>query len=116
MRLLIIVYDSGIEIDLVELTKELDLPGWTKVFGAHGHGATGTKLGDPIWPGTNNVLYVAVPDEQVAPVLAALDELKGSFRTNPGITPFVVPLDEVSAPAANNPEGEASNAETEEST
>ena len=95
MKLLIVVYDSGIEEDITELIGELDLPGWTKVFGAHGHGGTGTKLGDPIWPGTNNVLYLALPDERVAPVVQALDNLKSTFRRNPGITPFVLPLEAV---------------------
>jgi hypothetical protein len=102
MKLLMIIYDSGIEEDLVALTKELDLPGWTRVFGAQGQGGAGTKLGDPIWPGTNNVLYVGLPDERVAGVCAALEALKGTFRRNPGITVFVLPLEGIPAPAANN--------------
>ncbi|NCO41703.1 MAG: hypothetical protein COZ06_02240 [Armatimonadetes bacterium CG_4_10_14_3_um_filter_66_18] len=102
MKLLIVIYDSGIEEDIVALTKELALPGWTKAFGAQGHGGTGTKLGDPIWPGTNNTLYVGLPDERVAEVCAALEALKATFRRNPGITVFVLPLEEGTTSAANN--------------
>lgn len=104
MKLLMIVYDSGIEEDMTQLLDELNLSGWTKTFGAHGHGGTGTKLGDPIWPGTNNVLYIALPGEEVARVLAALTELQSTYRRKPGITPFVLPLAEHPAPPVEKDE------------
>ena len=95
MKLLMLIYDSGIEEAMLELTQKLELPGYTQVVGAHGEGGTGRKFGDPVWPGMNNVLYVALPDERVADVCRAVEELKGSYRLKPGITTLVVPLEEV---------------------
>ncbi len=85
-KLLIIVYDAGIDEAVTETIENLELPGYTKVFGAHGVGGTGRKFGNPIWPGTNNLLYIAVSPEQAEQVRRALRDLQGNYRLKPGIT------------------------------
>ena len=93
MRLLTVVYDQGIDETLMEHLVELELSGWTKAFNCHGEGGTGRKLGDPVWPGQNNILYLQVPDEQVAGIVDRLRRLQASFRLKPGITIWSQPVD-----------------------
>jgi len=93
MKLVIVVYEDGIDEDVTETMDRLGVPGYTKFFGAQGVGNAGPKLGTPIWPGLNNVLYLALPDEQVAPVVETLHELQASYRKKPGVKVFSVPVE-----------------------
>lgn len=88
--MLIIVYDAGIDEAVTEIIENLGLPGYTKVFGAHGVGGTGRKFGNPIWPGVNNLLYIAVAPEQAEQVRRALRDLQGNYRLKPGITLWAI--------------------------
>ena len=51
MKMVWVVYEAGIDEDLA---------------GATGTGRKGHRFGTQIWPGTNDVLWIALPDEQVA--------------------------------------------------
>ncbi len=95
MKLVVIIYDSGIDESLMDLLQELRVPGYTKVFDAHGEGGRGKKFNSPVFPGTNNVLYVALPDEQVAPTAQRVRALQSSFRLKPGISIYVMPMEEM---------------------
>lgn len=93
MKLIIVVYEDGIDEDLTETMERFGVRGYTKLFGAQGVGHAGPKLGTPVWPGLNNVLYVALPDEQVAPMVDTLHALQSSYRKKPGIKVFSVPVE-----------------------
>ena len=86
MKQLTVIYDSGIDESVMELLDGLNLAGFTKLFGAHGNGGTGRKLGSPIFPGENNVLLLLLPDEQVPTVTDALYRLQATYRLKPGLT------------------------------
>ena len=92
-KLLFVIYDSGIDEDVQQILDEQHLAGWTKLFDAHGLGGVGKKQGDPIWPGTNNLLLIALADDQIPPLVRALENLKASFRRNPGISVFSLPVE-----------------------
>jgi hypothetical protein len=92
---MIVIYDSGIEESLTELIHALQLPGYTQIFDAHGEGGTGKKLNSPVFPGTNNILYLALPDDRVAPVVRSIRKMQSSFRLKPGISIYVVPMEEM---------------------
>jgi hypothetical protein len=93
MRLLIVVYDQGVDETVMTQIEEMGLPGWTKVFNAHGEGGRGRKLNDPIWPGQNNLLYLQVSEEQAETVVGALKGIQNSHRLKPGITIWSMPVD-----------------------
>ena len=96
MKLLIIIYEDSIDEDLTQCLQEQGVPGYTKVFGAHGEGQhSDPKLGTTIWPGQNNIIYVALPDEAVAPLGTALRELQATYRKRPGLRLFAVPMEEL---------------------
>jgi hypothetical protein len=84
--LLTVIYDSGVEERLMELIAAQGLDGWTRFTGAHGYGGATYKLDSPIWPGTNNVLLLAVTPEQATQLADAVHALQATYRRKPGIT------------------------------
>ncbi|MDH7569924.1 MAG: hypothetical protein QHJ73_10100 [Armatimonadota bacterium] len=95
MKLLTIIYDSGIDEVVMEEVSAMGVEGWTRIFDAHGLGGTGLRRGDQIFPGTNNVLLIALPDERVQEIWTRLRRLQSTFRLKPGITIFVQPVEEL---------------------
>lgn len=93
MKLVLVVFEAGVDDSVMELVRKLQLPGWTKLEGATGFGRKGLRLGTPIWPGTNHVLFTALDDGAVEPFLKALDELKRGYLRPPAIQAFVLPLE-----------------------
>ena len=86
MKLLTIIYDSSIEASMAELLDALEVPGLTRIFDVFGRGGRGPKMNTPVFPGTNNVVLIALPSEDVPRVHRAIRRLQGSFRLKPGIT------------------------------
>lgn len=95
MKLLLIIYDGGIDDDVMSIVEELAPAGHTKLFGAHGFGGTGRKEATPVWPGSNNLLLVAVTPDQAAALVRALRELQATFHRKPGITVFGLEAEEL---------------------
>lgn len=86
MKLLTIIYDSGIETSMAELLEGLRIPGLTLLRDVHGRGGRGPKENSPVFPGTNNVALVALPDEDVERVRRAIRSLQAGYRLKPGVT------------------------------
>jgi len=96
VKLLMIVYEDSIDEDLTQCLKTQGVPGYTKLFGAQGEGQhSDPKLGTPIWPGQNNLLLVALPEEAVPPLATALRELQATYRKRPGLRLFAMPMEEL---------------------
>jgi hypothetical protein len=89
MKQLTVIYDAGIDESVMELIEGLKLPGYTKLFGAHGAGGCGLKLNTPVFPGVNNLLLLLLPDEKVRTVTDALYRLQATYRLKPGMTLIV---------------------------
>ncbi|MBM3457204.1 MAG: hypothetical protein FJX77_01525 [Armatimonadetes bacterium] len=86
MKLLTIIYDSSIDASMAELLEGLGIPGYTRFEHVFGDGGRGPRLNTPVFPGTNHVALVALPDEEVGRVQRAIRRLQGSFRLKPGVT------------------------------
>jgi hypothetical protein len=93
MRLLIVVYDQGMDETLMERLQAIGVRHWTKTFDAHGEGGQGRKMGDPVWPGLNNLLYLQLEEDRIAEVAAAIRDLQESYRLKPGITLWNLPVE-----------------------
>lgn len=93
MKMVLVIYDSGIDEDLQGVLDEARIAAYTKSTGATGTGRKGHRFGTPIWPGTNNLLWIALPDEQVAGLIRRLDDLKRSYLKPPALQVFVLPVD-----------------------
>ncbi len=92
MQLLIVVYDQGIDASVMELLSHLDLDGWTKQEDATGAGHTDPKMGDAIWPGLNNILWLELEDDHVEPVAKAFRHMQEAYRLQPGISLWSMPI------------------------
>lgn len=86
MKLLTIIYDSGIEGSMSELLDALEVKGLTRIYDVYGRGGRGPKMNTPVFPGSNNLVYTAVSEEDAARIQRAIRRLQGSFRLKPGVT------------------------------
>ncbi len=93
MKMVLVIYDSGIDEDLQGVLDEARIAAYTKSTGATGTGRQGHRFGTPIWPGTNNLLWIALPDEQVTGLIRRLEDLKRSYLKPPALQIFVLPVD-----------------------
>lgn len=95
MKLLLVIYDSGIDETLTKALKDCGAQAYTKLFDAHGLGGTGFKDGTPVFPGTNNVILIYAPPGKVQDILNALKTLKQTYKINPGITVYSLDAQEL---------------------
>jgi len=94
MKMVMISYNEAIDLEVMEVLGACGLKNYTKVTGAYGKGATsGTHSGNDIWPGRNNLLYVACEESQAKQILSCAKELRKKLG-HEGIKAFVMPLEE----------------------
>ena len=93
MILVTVIYDGGIDEAVMDEVNAMGLEGWTRLFDAQGFGGTGLRRGDQIFPGTNNVLLVVLPEERVNDLWRRMRRLQATFRLKPGITILVQPVE-----------------------
>ncbi|HOF04826.1 MAG TPA: hypothetical protein PK175_03020 [Syntrophales bacterium] len=95
MKMFFIVYSRAADYDVVAKLKSAGIKGYTKMKDVSGEGTeTEPKLGTHCWPGENNVLYIAVTEEEVPRVCEVVRELK---RKHPraGVKGFILPMVEI---------------------
>ncbi|QAT18002.1 hypothetical protein BU251_03440 [Candidatus Velamenicoccus archaeovorus] len=96
MKMVMICYNEAIDAEVMEALRVCSLKNYTKVIGVFGSGETsGIHLGNDIWPGKNNVLYVACEDKDGARLLACVKELRKQIGKE-GVKAFVLPLEDLS--------------------
>lgn len=95
MKMLLVIYEAGIDEDLRGVLDEAHVAGYTKLTGATGTGHKGHRFGTQVWPGTNNLLWIALPESEVAGLLKRLTDLKGSYLKPPALQTFISPVDAV---------------------
>ncbi|MFN3648236.1 MAG: PG0541 family transporter-associated protein [Armatimonadota bacterium] len=95
MKLLTIIYDSGIEESLDELLRALEVPGVTWIRDVPGRGGRGPKMNSPVFPGTNHIALISLPDEEVPRIHRAVRRLQNSYRLKPGITMLCQDVEEL---------------------
>ncbi len=86
MKLLTVIFDSSIEGSMQELLDALEIPGITWLHHVTGVGGRGPKRNDAIFPGTNHIATIVLPEEDVPRVRRAIRRLQHSYKLKPGIT------------------------------
>jgi len=95
MKMFFIVYSRAADYDVVAKLKSAGIKGYTKMKDVSGEGTeTEPKLGTHCWPGENNVLYIAVQDEEVPSVCEVIRELRKS-HPRAGVKGFILPMVEI---------------------
>ncbi len=95
MKMVMIAYNEVMDMEVMEALESCAMKNYTKVTGAFGRGAaSGAHLGNDIWPGRNNLLYVACEETQAEQLLMRIRELRKRLNKE-GIKAFVMPVDDV---------------------
>jgi hypothetical protein len=95
MKMIMISYNEAIDMEVMEILGNCGLKNYTRISETFGRGtSSGTHLGTDIWPGLNNILYVASPDDVVPKVLAAVRELRKSLGKE-GVKAFSWAVEEI---------------------
>ena len=94
MKMVMIVYNEVMDLEVMEGLKGCVSGNYTKITGVFGKGnSSGTHLGNDIWPGKNNILYVACQDEEAKQLLICAQNLRKKLG-HEGIKAFVWALEE----------------------
>ena len=76
MKMLTIVCREKFEVDVLVLFSNVGVTGYTVMSGAGGSGETGEVSGKRGWRDCNMLFLVALNDDQVAPLVTAMKELR----------------------------------------
>jgi len=95
MKMAIVVYNEAVDEEVMEMLITLGISSYTKINGVHGKGgSSGAHFGTDIWPGLNNLLYIACSAEQAESLLTGVGALREKIR-HEGVKIFVLPLDKM---------------------
>lgn len=94
-KMVIVVYNEAVDSEVMEVMEKCGLENYTKVMGVYGRGEnSGTHLGNDIWPGRNNILYVACEEKAGEQLLLGIKGLRKSLAKE-GVKAFLLPLEEI---------------------
>lgn len=93
-KMIMIVYNEAIDAEVMETLEGCGLKYYTKITGVFGSGSSsGTHLGSDIWPGRNNLLYIACEETQARQLLGCIRQLRTELGRE-GVKAFLLPLEE----------------------
>jgi len=94
MKMFFVVYAEASDESITVAFKKAGYKSYTKVHGATGEGEESEpKLGTHYWPGRNNTLLLAVPDEEIHNLIELVRKLKVE-QPRAGLRAFTFPLEE----------------------
>ena len=95
LRMVMVIYNEALDDEVMEVLQGCSMKNYTKVTAVYGRGTTsGTHLGNDIWPGRNNILYVACEEKQARQILSCVRELRKKLGYE-GIKAFVLPIEDL---------------------
>ncbi len=94
MKMVMLVYNEAVDNEIMEILESCLVKNYTKIPGVFGRGtSSGTHLGTDIWPGRNNILYVACEEAAGKKIITAIKQLRKSLGAE-GIKAFLMPIEE----------------------
>jgi len=95
LKMVMVVYNEAVDAEVMEVLIACAVGNYTKINSVFGKGdSSGTHLGTDIWPGRNNILYVACEETQAKKILACIRQLRKKISAE-GIKAFLMPLEEL---------------------
>lgn len=95
MKMIMLCYNEAMDLEVMEALEQCTINNYTKIPAAFGKGTTsGTHLGNDIWPGLNNILYIACDEIAMEKLLPYIKKLKNDLG-HEGIKAFTWNLEEV---------------------
>jgi nitrogen regulatory protein PII len=94
MKMVMIVYNEALDNEVMEVLECCPMKNYTKVNKVFGRGtSSGTHLGTDIWPGLNNILYIACQEDQAKKMVSDIRELRKKIG-HEGVKAFVLAVEE----------------------
>ena len=94
MKMFFVIYGESADEEIIDAFKKSGFKAYTKMSELKGEGdETEPKLGTHYWPGNNNALLMAVPDEKIKPLYELVRKLKVD-HPRAGLRAFTFPLEE----------------------
>jgi hypothetical protein len=94
MKMFLVVYAETSDESVLAAFKEAGYKSYTKIHGATGEGQESEpKLDTHFWPGRNNTLMLAVPDEEIQKLIELVRRLRVE-QPRAGLRAFTFPLEE----------------------
>ncbi len=96
LKMVMIIYNEALDDEVMEVLGQCTaMQNFTKATGIFGKGkASGTHMGSDIWPGRNNILYVACDEKEARQALSCVRELRKTLGRE-GVKAFILPLEEM---------------------
>ena len=95
MKMVMIVYNEVMDSEMMDALKCCGLKSYTKTIGVFGSGkASGTHMGDDVWPGKNNILQVVCETEETEKLIPIIKDMRAKLGKE-GVKAFVMPVEEV---------------------
>ncbi|MBU1999108.1 MAG: hypothetical protein KKE64_06400 [Candidatus Omnitrophica bacterium] len=95
IKMVMLVYNEAIDEEVMEVLENCAMKNYTKITQVIGRGnSSGTHHGNDVWPGRNNILYVACDEKQAKQMLSCIKELRKKF-SHEGVKAFVLPVEEM---------------------
>ena len=93
-EMIMVIFNSSIEEEMVEALKVAGMECFTKIPGVHGSGEESEpRLDSHVWPGTNTMLMICADERSKGPLLDAVRQLEERHRKE-GVRAFVIPVSE----------------------
>lgn len=94
MKMFMIIYGEAADEYVIAALKRAGVRAYTKMVAARGEGTeTEPKLGTHFWPGKNNIVFMAVADEEISKLSECVREIKLD-HPRAGVRGFLFPMDE----------------------
>ncbi len=94
-KMVMVVYNEAIDNEVMEVLENCALKNYTKTIASFGSGvSSGVHLGNDIWPGRNNILYVACSELQAKQIMGCVKELRKTLGRE-GVKAFCWELEEI---------------------
>lgn len=95
MKMVMISYNEAVESEVMDSLAACGIKNYTEIAETYGSGrASGVHMGNDIWPGKNNILYIACDDKEAKQLLSCVRGLRKTLG-NEGIKAFLSPLEDV---------------------
>lgn len=95
MDLLLVIYSEEIDKQMMAILKQTGVAGYTKWELVTGLGSSGAKLNNPIGPGSNKMLLMALEESTSKELLGRLKRIKESLLEKQGLKVIILPIKEV---------------------
>lgn len=95
MKMLVLIGPEGREDDLRRLIEIHEVHAYSEFRGVIGEGATGRKLGTPVFPGKSVMIFTVVQNPKLEELRAAVEAFRRTLYPEEGVRAFVLPVEEL---------------------